>query len=105
MVLLGPPRSGKGLHFAIPMILDAPGAVITTSTRPDNLAVTLTARADRGPVAVFDPQHLAAIFVRRNHLLAWTQTAIHFAVNAARMIGRWRQDSGHDEGDESGHGA
>jgi type IV secretion system protein VirD4 len=26
MVLLGPPRSGKGLHFAIPMILDAPPA-------------------------------------------------------------------------------
>src|SRR4029079_8389726 len=37
MVLLGPPRSGKGLHFVIPMILDAAGAVITTSTRPDNL--------------------------------------------------------------------
>ena len=60
MVLLGPPRSGKGLHFAIPMILDAPGAVITTSTRPDNLTATLNARANRGPVAVFDPQHLAA---------------------------------------------
>jgi len=60
MVLLGPPRSGKGLHVVIPMILDAPGAVITTSTRPDNLAVTLAARAsaDR-PVAVFDPQRLA----------------------------------------------
>jgi type IV secretion system protein VirD4 len=60
MVLLGPPRSGKGLHFAIPMILDAPGAVITTSTRPDNLTATLNARANRGPVAVFDPQRLAA---------------------------------------------
>jgi len=59
-VLLGPPRSGKGLHFAIPMILDAPGAVITTSTRPDNLTATLNARAGRGPVAVFDPQRLAA---------------------------------------------
>ena len=59
MVLLGPPRSGKGLHFVIPMILDAPGAVITTSTRPDNLTVTLRARAKLGPVAVFDPQHLA----------------------------------------------
>jgi type IV secretion system protein VirD4 len=45
MVLLGPPRSGKGLHVVIPMILDAPGAAITTSTRPDNLAVTMAARA------------------------------------------------------------
>jgi type IV secretory pathway TraG/TraD family ATPase VirD4 len=60
MILLGPPRSGKGLHTVIPMILDAPGAVITTSTRPDNLTVTLTARTKLGPVAVFDPQGLAA---------------------------------------------
>ena len=59
MVLLGPPRSGKGLHFVIPMILDAPGAVITTSTRPDNLTATLAARCRAGPVAVFDPQRLA----------------------------------------------
>ena len=60
MVLLGPPRSGKGLHLVIPLILDAPGAVITTSTRPDNLAVTMAARATGGrPVAVFDPQRLA----------------------------------------------
>lgn len=59
MVLLGPPGSGKGLHTIIPMILDAPGAVMTTSTRPDNLTVTLAARANLGPVAVFDPQGLA----------------------------------------------
>lgn len=60
MVLLGPPGSGKGFHLVIPAILDAPGAVITTSTRPDNLAVTLEARSVGGrPVAVFDPQALA----------------------------------------------
>lgn len=59
VVLLGPPRSGKGLHLAIPMILDSPGAVITTSTRPDNLTATLRARQRKGPVAVFDPQGLA----------------------------------------------
>jgi type IV secretory pathway TraG/TraD family ATPase VirD4 len=59
MVLLGPPRSGKGLHIVINAILDAPGAVITTSTRPDNLTAALQARAKVGPVAVFDPQGLA----------------------------------------------
>jgi len=59
MVILGPPRSGKGYNLVIPFILDAPGAVITTSTRPDNLAATMTARAKRGPVGVFDPQGLA----------------------------------------------
>jgi type IV secretion system protein VirD4 len=59
VLLLGPPRSGKGLHVVINAILDAPGAVITTATRPDNIAATLTARQRRGPVAVFDPQRLA----------------------------------------------
>lgn len=60
ILLIGPPRSGKGLHVVINAILDAPGAVITTSTRPDNLTATLTARSANGrPVAVFDPQHLA----------------------------------------------
>jgi type IV secretion system protein VirD4 len=59
ILLLGPPRSGKGLHVVINAILDAPGAVITTATRPDNIAATLTARQARGPVAVFDPQRLA----------------------------------------------
>ncbi|PSL08174.1 type IV secretory pathway TraG/TraD family ATPase VirD4 [Haloactinopolyspora alba] len=58
-IILGPPRSGKGLHLVIPMILDAPGAVVTTSTRPDNITATLTARQQVGPVAVFDPQQLA----------------------------------------------
>jgi type IV secretion system protein VirD4 len=58
--VLGPPRSGKGLHTVIPAILDSPGAVITTATRADNLAVTMTARAKSRPVAVFDPQGLAA---------------------------------------------
>jgi type IV secretory pathway TraG/TraD family ATPase VirD4 len=59
MVILGPPRSGKGYNLVIPFILDAPGAVITTSTRPDNLAATMTERMKRGPVGVFDPQGLA----------------------------------------------
>ena len=59
ILLVGPPRSGKGLHVVINAILDAPGAVVTTSTRPDNLTATLKARTRLGPVAVFDPQRLA----------------------------------------------
>jgi type IV secretion system protein VirD4 len=47
------------MHVVIAMIIDAPGAVVTTSTRPDNLAVTLAARRAAGPVMVFDPQNLA----------------------------------------------
>lgn len=59
ILVIGPPRSGKGAHIVINAILDAPGAVVTTSTRPDNLTTTLRSRMRRGPVAVFDPQHLA----------------------------------------------
>ncbi|WP_438854873.1 type IV secretory system conjugative DNA transfer family protein [Agromyces sp. M3QZ16-3] len=60
MLVIGPPRSGKGAHIVINAILDAPGPVVTTSTRPDNLTVTIRARQRIGPVAVFDPQQLAA---------------------------------------------
>jgi len=59
ILIVGPPRSGKGLHLVINAILDAPGAVVTTSTRPDNITATINARGERGPVAVFDPQRLA----------------------------------------------
>lgn len=59
IMVIGPPRSGKGLHLVIPAILDAPGAVVVTSTRPDNLTATMRARRRIGPVAIFDPQHLA----------------------------------------------
>jgi type IV secretory pathway TraG/TraD family ATPase VirD4 len=59
MILIGPPRSGKGYNIVIPMLLDAPGAVITTATRADNLSATMTDRSKLGPVSVFDPQGLA----------------------------------------------
>ncbi len=74
MLLLGPPRSGKGLQVVIPMILDAPGAVVTTSTRPDNLAVTVARRAALGPVMAFDPQGLARGLPAGLPVLRWSLT-------------------------------
>jgi type IV secretory pathway TraG/TraD family ATPase VirD4 len=56
---VGPPRSGKGVHLVIPQCLDAPGALVVTSTRPDVLHATHQHRAARGHVFVFDPQQLA----------------------------------------------
>ncbi|TCN36860.1 type IV secretory system conjugative DNA transfer VirD4/TraG family protein [Kribbella orskensis] len=51
------PRAGKtGLLMG--HLLDAPGAVIATSTKTDILDVTRTLRAKRGPVWVFDPDGL-----------------------------------------------
>ncbi|HVV74614.1 MAG TPA: TraM recognition domain-containing protein [Mycobacteriales bacterium] len=57
---LGPPRSGKSMHLVIPQSLAAPGAALVTETRPEILTHTHALRAEHGPVAVFDPQHLAA---------------------------------------------
>ncbi|MFV0432448.1 MAG: type IV secretory system conjugative DNA transfer family protein [Leucobacter sp.] len=59
ILLIGAPRAGKGVHVVVNMFLDAPGAIITTSTRPDNVTATIKARQKIGPVVVFDPQHLA----------------------------------------------
>jgi len=57
-LILGPPRSGKGVHLVIPQALDASGAVLVTSTRPDTLHATRTERERHGPVLAFDPQLL-----------------------------------------------
>ena len=58
VLLLGPPRSGKGLRVLIDAILDWPGPLITTSTTTDNLRATRARRAQLGQVYVFDPQKL-----------------------------------------------
>ena len=62
---LGPPRSGKGVHLIIPQTIEAPGPTLVTATRADTLLHTLALRAERGPVAVFDPQALAGAAVPR----------------------------------------
>lgn len=59
VLLLGPPRSGKGLRVLIDAILDWPGPLITTSTTTDNLRATRARRAELGDVYVFDPQMLS----------------------------------------------
>lgn len=61
VVVLGPPRSGKGFHIVINALLDAPGAVVTTSTRGDNVRAVWEARQKVGPVALFDPQGLTKL--------------------------------------------
>src|SRR5919106_5082531 len=55
LLVLGPPRSGKGTNCVVPMIVEAPGAVVTTSLFTDNITLTLRQRQRRGPVAVFAP--------------------------------------------------
>jgi type IV secretion system protein VirD4 len=55
--VFGRPRSGKSGWLAH-HIIDAPGAVLVTSTRTDLHDLTAGLRAARGPVAVFNPTGL-----------------------------------------------
>jgi hypothetical protein len=83
---LGPPRSGKGVHLVIPQALDAAGALIVTSTRPDVLHATRGCREQRGPVFVFDPQGLApdAASLRWNPARGCADPLV--AINRARAL-------------------
>lgn len=59
VLLLGAPRSGKGYMILISAIIAAPGAVVTTSTRPDNYISTHKVREKSGSrVTLLDPQGL-----------------------------------------------
>lgn len=61
-LIIGPPRCGKGVSLVIPMVLDAPGSVVVTATRPETTAVTMRSRQSGGrPVAIFDPQQLTGL--------------------------------------------
>lgn len=60
LLVIGPPRSGKTTSLVIPMVVEAPGAVVTTSTRPDVWQAVRDLRGQAGPVVAFDPSALAA---------------------------------------------
>ncbi|QHC68854.1 type IV secretory system conjugative DNA transfer family protein (plasmid) [Rathayibacter sp. VKM Ac-2759] len=57
--LIAGPRTGKSTSFVIPAIMQAPGAVVTTSNKRDVLDATRDLRAQAGDVWVFDPQKVA----------------------------------------------
>lgn len=96
---LGPPRSGKGVHLVLPQALDAPGALLVTSTRPDTLHATAAHRAARGPVLAFDPQQLVPDAPR----LRWSPTRgctdPLIAINRARALAAGAQQTKGTAGD------
>lgn len=55
VLVLGPPRSGKTTSLVIPNVLLAPGAVVSTSTKPEVLVATAAERARLGRCWMFDP--------------------------------------------------
>ncbi|MCZ2404391.1 TraM recognition domain-containing protein [Paenarthrobacter sp. Z7-10] len=59
LILIAGPRTMKTTSYAVPAILDAPGAVIATSNKRDIVDITRPIRAQAGAVWVFDPQAVA----------------------------------------------
>ncbi|MEU5163917.1 TraM recognition domain-containing protein [Streptomyces sp. NPDC020875] len=53
------PRAGKSTSLAIPVALEAPGALLMTSNKADVYAATLAARAQTGQTFLFDTQGVA----------------------------------------------
>ncbi|WP_338752193.1 type IV secretory system conjugative DNA transfer family protein [Janibacter alittae] len=54
--VIGPQGSGKTLDVLVPALLGAPGAAMTTLTKPEDLLLSWTARStDDRPCAVLDP--------------------------------------------------
>ncbi len=60
MRVVGPPGSGKTLAYFAPLVLAAPGPVLVSSTKPDIVELTWTARGTRGPCRVVDPLGVTA---------------------------------------------
>ncbi len=54
-LVLGPTRSGKTSCVIVPNVLAAPGAVVSTSTKPDVMLSTAAARAASGWTLLYDP--------------------------------------------------
>jgi len=59
-LVIGAPRTGKSQELA-GRIIDAPGAVIATSTRTDLVSLTAQLRARRGPVYIFNPSGVGGL--------------------------------------------
>ncbi|GAA2170554.1 hypothetical protein GCM10009846_01360 [Agrococcus versicolor] len=58
-VVIAGPRTGKTTSLVTPAVVEAPGAVVTTSNKRDVVDATRDVRAKRGQVWVFDPQGVA----------------------------------------------
>lgn len=87
--LVGPPRSGKGFGVLTAAIIEAPGAVVTTSTRTDNMEATIAARAEKGQVFLFDPERVSG----RATTLRWSpingcEDPVVAQRRAATLVGR-----------------
>ena len=60
LLVMAPPRTYK-TAFLADVIIEYPGPVIATTTKPDIYALTSAVRSHLGPVHVFNPQHIGGV--------------------------------------------
>lgn len=79
-VMIAPPRQGKSAYLAVGQVVDAPAAVVATSTKVELVRTCAHARSRRGRVWVFDPEGVS-LWPERTH---WDLVAGCQAVKVAR---------------------
>jgi type IV secretion system protein VirD4 len=83
-LMIAPPRTGKSGALA-DRLLDHPGPAIVTSTRADLYQLTAGARSHRGPLYVFNPQHIGGL----PSAFAWDILAPCRDLVMARRMASW----------------
>ena len=88
LLVLGPPRSGKTSAIAIPNVIAAPGAVVTTSIKPDVLAATVSSRSEIGRCWLLDPTGSVRVDPPGVTRLRWTPVAAASSWDESLVIAR-----------------
>jgi type IV secretion system protein VirD4 len=88
VMVLGPPRSGKTSSVVIPAMLAAPGAAVSTATKPDVLHATWRARAQIGQVWLFDPTGEQTTLPHGIRRLCWSPVTAAASWDGALLIAR-----------------
>jgi type IV secretion system protein VirD4 len=88
VMLLGPPRSGKTTTVVIPSLLAAPGAALSTSTKPDVIDATWRARSQLGQVWLFDPSGEQTTWPQGIRKLCWSPVAAATSWDQALLMAR-----------------
>lgn len=88
LLVLGPPRSGKTSAVAVPNVLSAPGAVVSTSTKLDVLTATSRARGETGRCWLLDPTGSVRVDPPSVTRLRWSPVAAASTWDDSLVIAR-----------------
>lgn len=88
VLILGPPRSGKTSAIVIPSVLAAPGAVVSTATKPDVFEATRASRGRVGQVWLFDPSGERQEWPQGVRRLSWSPVPAASTWDGALVIAR-----------------